>query len=140
VWSGGVVDGIGTVERPSRPGAEPIGWRDRTAGGPTGTTPEELLAAAHAGCLSMALARVLGANGTLPQRLVVNTTCELEVDAAGSGRIASIDAHVVARVPGVDGEELDAFVQRADAACHVANALRGNVAVNVTATLEQPAA
>jgi organic hydroperoxide reductase OsmC/OhrA len=46
---------------------------------------------------------------------------------------------VAARVPGVDGEELDAFVQRADAACHVANALRGNVAINVTATLERPA-
>jgi osmotically inducible protein OsmC len=134
------MDGIGTVERASRPGPEPIGWRDRTAEGPTGTTPEELLAAAHAGCLSMALARVLGENGTPPQRLVVETACELEVDAAGSGRIASLGAHVVARVPGIDGEALDALVQRADAACHVANALRGNVAVNVTATLERPSA
>jgi osmotically inducible protein OsmC len=130
------VDGIGTVERASRPGAEPIGWRDRTSDGPTGTTPEELIAAAHAGCLSMALARVLGENGTPPQRLVVNSTCELEVDAAGTGGITSIDAHVVARVPGLDREQFDAFVQRADAACHVANALRGNVAVNLTATLE----
>jgi osmotically inducible protein OsmC len=141
VWSGGRMDGVGTVERLSRPGPEAISWRDRIATGPVGTTPEELIAAAHAGCLSMATAKVLGENGTPAQRLVVKASCVFELDEQRrDGRIARIDAVVSARVPGLDAEAFHALVRAADAACHVSNALCGGVVVSVTGTLEQPAA
>jgi lipoyl-dependent peroxiredoxin len=138
VWSGGLVDGIGTVERASHAGAEPIGWRDRTADGPIGTTPEELIAAAHAGSMAMAVAKVLGENGTPAQRLVVQASCELEIAGFGGGRITGIDVRVAGRVPGIESDAFDDLVQRADAACPVSNAVRGNVAIQVTAAFEQP--
>jgi osmotically inducible protein OsmC len=137
VWSGGLLDGIGTLERPSRAGAEPIGWRDRTADGPIGTTPEELVAAALAGSMAMAVARVMGENGTPAQRLTVQSSCRLDLEGYGAGRIARVDVHVAGRVPKVEPDAFDELVQRADDACPVANALRGTVAIQVTATLDR---
>jgi lipoyl-dependent peroxiredoxin len=136
VWSGGLLDGIGTLERPSRGGAEPIGWRDRTADGPIGTTPEELVAAAHAGSMAMAVAKLLGENGTPAQRLVVQSSCRLDVVEFGTGRIARMDVRVVGRVPGMDPDAFDELVRRADDACAVAAALRPSVAIQLTATLD----
>jgi lipoyl-dependent peroxiredoxin len=138
VWSGGLLDGIGTLEHGSGPGTELIGWRDRTAEGPVGTTPEELVAAAHAGSMAMAVAKVLGENGTPAQRLVVQSSCRLDLTEFGTGRIARLDVHVAGRAPGVEPDAFDELVQRADAACPMANALRGNVAIQVTAALDQP--
>jgi lipoyl-dependent peroxiredoxin len=138
VWSGGLLDGIGTLERASGAAAEPIGWRDRTAEGAIGTTPEELVAAAHAGSMAMAVAKVLGENGTPAQRLVVQSSCRLDLTEFGTGRIARLDVRVEGRAPGVEPDAFDELVQGADAACPVANALRGNVAIQVTAALDQP--
>lgn len=138
VWSGGLLDGIGTLERASHGGAEPIGWRDRAAEGPIGTTPEEMVAAAHAASMAMAVAKLLGENGTPAQRLVVRSSCRLDLGEYGTGRISRLDVEVGGRAPGVDADAFERIVQRADEACPVANALRGNVAIQLTATLDQP--
>jgi lipoyl-dependent peroxiredoxin len=137
VWSGGLLEGIGTLEHGSPAVARVIGWRDRTAEGPVGTTPEELVAAAHAGSMAMAVAKVLGENGTPAQRLVVQSSCRLDLAELGTGRIARLDMRVAGRVPGVEPDAFDELVQRADEACPVANALRGNVAIQVTAALDR---
>jgi osmotically inducible protein OsmC len=139
VWSGGFVDGIGTVERASRRGAEPIGWRDRIADGPTGATPEELLAAAQAGSFAMALARVLAESGTPAQRLVVSAACVLEVDARlHAARIEAVEIAVAVQAPGLEPGALDAVVARAEAACQVAAALRGDVRLVTQAVIAPP--
>jgi osmotically inducible protein OsmC len=139
VWSGGFVDGIGTVERASRRGAEPIGWRDRIAEGPTGASPEELLAAAHAGSFAMALARVLAEGGTPPQRLVVSAACVLEVDARlHAARIEAVELAVSVQAPGLEQDALEAALARAQAECQVSAALRGDVRVVTDAALAPP--
>ena len=139
VWSGGFVDGIGTVERGSGRGAEPIGWRDRIADGPTGATPEELLAAAHAGSFAMALAQVLAEDGTPAQRLVVSAACVLEVDARlHAARIEAVEIEASVQAPGLEPGALDAVVAHAAAACQVSAALRGDVRIVTAAAVVPP--
>ena len=100
-----------------------------------GTNPEELVAAAHASCFSMALALVLGKNQTPPERLTVTAACTLdEVD--GAPRITTVELTVRARVPGLDKAGLQRNVKEAADLCPVSNALRGNVAISVRDELD----
>jgi lipoyl-dependent peroxiredoxin len=100
-----------------------------------GTNPEELIAAAHASCLSMALALGLEKNGTPPTRITTNAACT--IDKVGDGfKITRMRLEVRGKVPGLNQA---AFTQAAEAAkkgCPVSTALQGNVQLELDAKLE----
>jgi lipoyl-dependent peroxiredoxin len=96
------------------------------------TTPEELIAAAHASCYAMALSGTLGRNGTPAKRLEVRATCLLDIGANGL-RITRIDLDVKGVVDGMGSAEFESLAMAAEEACPVSNALRNNVEVRVMA-------
>ena len=136
VWAGSLFEGSGNVSAESRAFAElPLTWASRTAQADGKTSPEELLAAAHAGCFSMALSLVLAEEGTPPDQLSVTATCAFEQIPDGFA-ITTIDLDVRGRVPGLDSGGFEEAANRAAAICPVSNALKGNVEITLTALLE----
>jgi lipoyl-dependent peroxiredoxin len=116
-------------------GELPVTWASRTERPDGRTSPEELIAAAHAGCFAMALSLVLGENHTPPERIAVSAACTLdEVD--GAPKITTVALSVSARVPGLDRSGFDQAIERAAGLCPVSNALRGNVEISVQRELE----
>jgi osmotically inducible protein OsmC len=130
VWDGTLAGGAGAVSSGSGALAFPVTWAARTEQPDSKTSPEELIAAAHASCFAMALALVLGENHTPPERLSVTAVCTLdEID--GAPRITTVELTVRARVPGLDQAGLGRNVAQASVLCPVSNALRGNVEITV---------
>jgi lipoyl-dependent peroxiredoxin len=136
VWEGSLARGTGTLKSGSSALDElDVTWAARTERPDGKTSPEELIAAAHASCFSMALALVLGDHGTPPERLGVTAACRLdEVD--GAPRITSVELAVRAQVPGLDSGKFDELVGRAGDLCPVSNALGGNVEISVRHELQ----
>jgi osmotically inducible protein OsmC len=135
VWDGTLAGGTGALSSASGAFQLPVTWAARTDQPDGKTSPEELVAAAHASCFSMALALVLGENQTPPERLTVTAACALdEVD--GAPRITRMELTVRARVPRLDEAELRRNVAEAADLCPVSNALRGNVAISVRGELD----
>jgi lipoyl-dependent peroxiredoxin len=139
VWSGSIARGTGMASGGS--GAlrnVPMTLASRM-GEPQGkTSPEELIAAAHAGCFAMSLGSILAGRGTPPERLDVSATVTLEM--SGTPRIASSELVVHGAVPGSDQGRFAASADEAERACLVSRALRGHVEIRVHAILdEQPA-
>jgi lipoyl-dependent peroxiredoxin len=97
-----------------------------------GTNPEELVAAAHASCYAMALSNVLAKGGHAPEELDVSATATFDV---GLVKITTMVLDVRGRVPGLDDAGFQQATQEAELGCPVSNALRGNVDVQVNATL-----
>ena len=136
-WDGDLTSGKGVVSAStSRAFSElPVTWISRTESSEEGTSPEELVAAAHASCFAMALSAGLGRAGTPPQQLQVSASVTFDRVEGGWG-IVSSTLKVRGRVPGIDDV---AFRQAAEAAkdgCPISQALKGNVALSVEATLE----
>ena len=133
-WNGGLFDGKGTITSVQSGSIGPLGvsWPSR-AEEPNGqTSPEELIAAAHAACYSMQLSHDLNAAGTPPEELRTSATITLEL---GKG-ITSSAITVIGRVPGADAAAFQAAADGAKNNCPVSGALKGNVEMTVTATLE----
>jgi osmotically inducible protein OsmC len=131
-WEGSLVSGKGTV-RPAS-GAFPelaLTWNQRAESRASGTSPEELIAAAFAGCLSMALANGLTGAGHPPDRL--DTTAK--VTFGPTEGISSIHLIVKGKVPGVDAAVFTAAFEDAKANCPVSKAL-ATVPTTAEATLE----
>ena len=99
------------------------------------TDPEELIAAAHASCYSMALSNVLTQQGTPPEQLTVQAVVSLD-DIGGGFAISSSKLKVTGRVPGLDQAAFEQAAKTADEHCPVSNALRGGLDIQVEATLE----
>jgi osmotically inducible protein OsmC len=133
VWEGGLREGRGQFNAKSGAFQGSYTFATRFEGA-KGTTPEELIAAAHASCLSMALSLVLEKAGTPPKR--ITTTASATIDKVGDGfKITRMRLEVRGEVPGVDQA---AFVKAAEAArdgCPVSQALTGNVAFDLDARL-----
>jgi lipoyl-dependent peroxiredoxin len=136
-WSGTLTEGKGRVRLGS--GAAPemdVSWPRRVSGGEGGhTTPEELIAAAHAACYSMALSNVLGGAGSPPRNLEVSATVTFEVGAGGA-RISKVLLTVEGDVPGTDAAKFQEAANGAKAGCPVSKALAGNVDIELEATLK----
>ena len=132
-WQGSGKDGKGALTTPSGTLREtPYSFHDRFQDG-QGTNPEELIAAAHAGCFSMALAVQLSNAGHPPEELA--TTAKLTMQQEGGGwRIASITLVLRAKVPGVARAKFDELAQAAKANCPVSKVL--NAEISLDATLE----
>ena len=99
------------------------------------TSPEELIAAAHATCLSMALANGLAQQGHPPTRLETEAVCTLDQTDAGF-RITSMQLSVRGQVDGIDEAEFQAAAAEAKAGCPVSNALAWDVEITLEASLE----
>lgn len=98
------------------------------------TTPEELLAAAHASCFSMALSAGLGRMQKTPERLDVSATATF--DKVGEGwKVTTMELTVVGKVPGISAAEFESAAKAASEGCPISGALKGNVVVSVHATL-----
>jgi lipoyl-dependent peroxiredoxin len=102
--------------------------------GAQGTNPEELIAAAHASCLSMALSGVIEKAGKTPTR--ITTTASATIDKAGDGfRITKMRLEVRGEVPGMDQAEFAKAAEAAKDGCPVSQALKGNVPFELDARL-----
>jgi osmotically inducible protein OsmC len=133
VWGGDLEHGSGTTTPAS--GAFPeveVSWASRTKRAAGKTSPEELLAAAHASCYCMALSNELGQAGTPPDRLEATATVDFE---PGEG-VRSSHIVVRGRVPGIDQARFTEAASAAGDGCPISGALKGNVEISVDATLE----
>ena len=136
VWEGRVATGAGTISGRSS-GAFELAYSEPTrVGDPAGqTSPEELIAAAHAGCFAMSLAAEISKLRHEPRRLSVTAVCVMdEVEGKGHLVVAS-NIEAKADVPGLDEDGFRAAVERADAGCPISTLIRGSAAVSVTAEL-----
>src|SRR5215211_1713760 len=135
VWEGDLARGGGKFTVGSGAmGEMPVTWASRTERSDGKTSPEELIAAAHASCFAMALSGVLAEGGTPPERLEISVVCTFDIDNV---RVASVDLDIRGRVPGLDAEDFRNAVEQADEGCPVSNALRGNVEIRVNASLDE---
>jgi lipoyl-dependent peroxiredoxin len=136
-WSGDLPTGQGTVSAVSSGAFTDLSvtWAARTETSDGKTSPEELLAAAHASCFSMALSGGLGRAGTPPERLSVSA--EVTFDKVDAGwRVVSSHLTVRGVVPGSSNEAFVAAAEAARDGCPISQALTGNVALSVDAALE----
>lgn len=136
VWEGDLGSGSGTVtlESSGQGGTLPATWASRTARSEGKTSPEELIAAAHSTCFSMALAHGLTEAGTPPTRLTTEATCTF-APAEGGFKIASMELSVTGEVAGIDAAAFAAAAAAAKDGCPVSQALKGNVPITVAAEL-----
>jgi osmotically inducible protein OsmC len=136
-WSGPLATGSGTVSAISSGAFKdlPVTWGSRTESSDGRTSPEELVAAAHATCFSMALSGALGRAGTPPERLDVSAVVTFDKLDAG-WRVVSSALTVRGRVPGMSAADFIAAAEAAKDGCPISVALHGNVALSVEATLE----
>jgi len=134
VWKGGFKDGKGTISTDS--GAlsyTQYSFSTRFEEG-TGTNPEELIAAAHAGCFSMALSGQLGQAGLIAESIKTTATVRLEKIDAGFA-ITSVHLDVRAKVPGADQKAFEKAANNAKAGCPVSKVL--NAEITMEANLEE---
>ncbi len=124
IWNGTGKEGTGHLTTQSTVlNQSQYSFNTRFADG-IGTNPEELVAAAHAGCFSMKLSFVLGAAGFTPDE--INTKCEITLDAA-AGEITESHLIISAKVPGISQEQFDAAVLDAKANCPISKLLNTNI-------------
>jgi osmotically inducible protein OsmC len=133
VWEGSLEKGRGETTTASGvlSGTE-VTWQARVERTGDTTSPEELLAAAHAACYCMGLSHELGQAGHAPERLEASATVTF---VAGEG-VKSSRIVVSGRVPGIDQAAFDDAARGAGENCPISGALKGNVDVSVEATLE----
>lgn len=136
-WNGDLMSGGGVVSALSSGAFSdlPVSWAARTESSDGKTSPEELVAAAHASCYAMAFSGSLARGGTPPERLAVSA--EVTFDKVGDGwKVVSSALTVHGRVPGISAEDFVAKAEAARDGCPISGALKGNVALSVSATLE----
>ena len=135
VWDGELRSGKGMIDSGSHAFTQmPVTFPARLEDESDVTSPEELIAAAHATCFAMSLSNVLATGGNPPERLEINATCGLERTDSGL-KISSMQLDVKGKVAGIDAGKFSEAAQKAEQSCPVSNALRGNVAINVNASL-----
>ena len=134
VWKGGLKEGKGTVSASSGVLSNtPYSFTTRFENTP-GTNPEELIAAAHAACFSMALSAQLGGANLTPES--VNTSATLSLDKLDSGwTITAVHLDVSAKVPGADDAAFQKAAENAKGGCPVSKVL--NAKITMTAKLEK---
>jgi osmotically inducible protein OsmC len=136
IWSGDLAEGSGVVSAlSSRKFSDlPVSWAARTEAPQGMTSPEELLAASHASCFCMALSAGLAKAGTPPQRL--EATATLTFDKVGdSWSVVSSALDVIGKVAGLDQAGFAKAAADAKDGCPISRALKGNVALSVSAKL-----
>ena len=135
-WNGDLISGAGTIDYVSSGvfSRMPVSWAARTGPHNGKTSPEELLAAAHASCFSMAFSSRLAKNGTPATKL--NVKAEVTFDnASGGWKVTTSHITVVGEVPGIDAATFSTIAEDAKQNCPISVALAGNVELSVEASL-----
>ncbi|MGW4637386.1 OsmC family peroxiredoxin [Sphaerisporangium sp. NPDC004334] len=121
-WKGALIDGYGTVElNTSGVGTFDVTWASRSQEANGKTSPEELIAAAHSSCFSMALSHGLAQAGTPPQELETRAEVTFQPGEGITGIVLSVRA----QVPGISAEDFQTAAETAKAGCPVSKALAG---------------
>lgn len=136
VWQGSLAQGSGEVSlvTSGAAGPLPVTWASRTARSNGKTSPEELVAAAHASCYCMALSHILGEAGTPPDRLETSVTVTFK-EIEGGWKVGTSQIAVKGWVPGLDEAAFKKAAEDAKEGCPISGALKGNVELSVEATL-----
>ena len=136
IWEGDLASGSGTVSAGTGGtfSALPVSWASRTEAPDGRTSPEELVAAAHAACYCMALSNGLGKAGTPPEELEVSATVTFE-QVEGGWKVASSALTVKGTVPGINAAAFSDAAEAAKDGCPISGALKGNVDLSVEAEL-----
>lgn len=135
VWEGDLASGNGRMTEESSKTLEdaPITWASRVERPDGKTSPEELIASAHASCYAMALSNTLAEKGTPPERLEVDAVCTLDNEAL---KITTVDLEVRGVVGDIGNQDFENAAREAEQSCPVSNALRGSVEIRLQAHLE----
>lgn len=130
-WSGTLTEGSGEVvgSTSGKLAGLPVTWNARTGGDDTLTTPEELLAAAHASCFAMALAYELQGRQTPAESLDVSAAVGFDPKVGGGFEVSFSELTVKGSVPGISAEDFAAAVAAASQGCPLSGALKGNVEI-----------
>jgi osmotically inducible protein OsmC len=131
VWNGGFKDGIGAISTETGVLDEaPYGFKARFEGG-RGTNPEELIAAAHSGCFTMALSLLLGQAGLTAER--IETHAEVSLEQVGDGfEITSSHLIVRARIPGASADAVQEIAGKAKLGCPVSKVLKARITMEAS--------
>ncbi|MDQ0327000.1 osmotically inducible protein OsmC [Rhodopseudomonas julia] len=131
VWKGGIKDGSGTISTETGAlDAHPYGFASRFEGG-KGSNPEELIAAAHAACFSMALSLMLTQEGMAPEEL--DTSAAVTIEQQGEGfAITSSRLTLKAKVPGIDEAKFQEIAGKAKEGCPVSKLLNAEVSLEAS--------
>lgn len=134
-WQGDLFTGGGTTSLNSgAAGPLPVSWASRTEEAKGNTSPEELIAAAHAACYSMALSNILADAGSTAENLDTTAVSTFEKTDAGF-RLTKMHLTVVGTIPGLSAEDFATHAAAAKDGCPVSNALVGNVEISLEASL-----
>jgi osmotically inducible protein OsmC len=132
-WQGTLKEGSGRLRLGSGVFEGAYSFPSRFENGP-GTNPEELIAAAHAGCFSMALTAILGAEGHTAEN--IHTIAKVHLGATTAGpTLTRIELETQARVAGISAEDFERLAQKAKATCLVSRALAGVATITLKASL-----
>jgi lipoyl-dependent peroxiredoxin len=132
-WHGDLDSGSGTITVGDGIFEGPYSYKSRFAEG-DGTNPEQLIAAAHAGCFTMALSNILANAGHSPE--TVRTTARVQLrEVDGAPTLTRIDLESEGRVPGIDEQQFQTFADKAKTNCLVSRALAAVPEIVLTATL-----
>ena len=133
-WEGDLMSGKGKTTAASGSFRDlNLGWKARTEGAAGNTTPEELLASAHASCFSMALSHALATGGHKPTRIETTCTVEFGAKAGGGFEVKSSSLEVKGTVPGIDQTAFAKAAEGAKTGCPISAALK--IPMSVKATL-----
>jgi lipoyl-dependent peroxiredoxin len=131
VWQGGIKDGKGAISTQSGAlNAYPYGFASRFEGVP-GTNPEELLAAAHAGCFTMALSLILGEAKLTAEQMDTSANVTLE-QVEGGYAITAVHLTLKAKVPGADQATFEELANKAKAGCPVSKLFKAEITLEAT--------
>ncbi|HEX7862589.1 MAG TPA: OsmC family protein [Verrucomicrobiae bacterium] len=131
IWQGGLKDGKGTISSDSGVLKQTqYSFGTRFENGP-GTNPEELIAAAHAGCFAMAFSAELGKASITPKSIEATATVTLEKSDAGFS-VTTSHLDVTASVPGADRAKVQQIAEAAKAGCPISKLLKANITMNLT--------
>jgi len=135
VWEGTIARGAGRLDSASGAlEALPLDLPTRLGEASGKTTPEELLASAHAACFAISLGSVLARAGTPPERLEIHAAVTLDA-TEGNRRISQISLEADATVPDADEQSFNVALADAERRCLISRSLRGNVEITASGTL-----
>jgi osmotically inducible protein OsmC len=135
-WNGNLKEGNGNISTESEVLTSQAYSFQTRFGDEMGTNPEELIAAAHAGCFSMAFASTLEKNGYQPEQIETIATCTLTPKETGGFQITKMHLQVNGRVPDIDEQTLRQLSEEADQGCPVSNLLRNGLDIEIEVALE----
>jgi osmotically inducible protein OsmC len=139
VWEGNLTQGKGNITSTGSgafSGGLPVTWASRVERSDGRTSPEELIAMAHASCYAMALSHTLNEAGTPAERLQVSSVVTVE-QVPGGIKVGESRLEVRGKVAGIDQAKFEEMAKKGEQGCPISNALRNNVDIKLNATLER---